>query len=74
MSTSKRVRATTASKYKSARKAHQAKGGEQLHLVSKGESPSHIAAKYGVSVSKLMAINDIRQATKLRPGQRLRIP
>jgi membrane-bound lytic murein transglycosylase D len=74
MSTSKRVRATTASKHKSARKAHQAKGSEQLHLVSKGESPSHIAAKYGVSVSKLMAINDIRQATKLRPGQRLRIP
>jgi membrane-bound lytic murein transglycosylase D len=68
------ARAATGNKRQPARQSHRAKGDKRLHRVNKGESPSHIAAKYGVSVSKLMAVNDIRQATKLRPGQRLRIP
>ena len=46
----------------------------RTHLVRRGETPSRIASRYGVSTRALMAENGIRNARKLRVGQRLRLP
>lgn len=47
----------------------------QYHYVQKGESPWHIAKKYGISVDKLMKLNHLDEATarRLREGDRLRV-
>jgi membrane-bound lytic murein transglycosylase D len=47
---------------------------ERYHVVKRGETPSRIAAKYGVSTSELMAENGIRNPRSLKVGQRLRVP
>jgi membrane-bound lytic murein transglycosylase D len=46
----------------------------QTHRVRRGETPSTIAARYGVSVATLMATNGIRNARRLAVGKTLRIP
>jgi hypothetical protein len=48
------------------------KGTKKVHVVKKGESISTIAAKYGVSVSELMKMNNLKSKT-VHKGQRLTI-
>lgn len=43
------------------------------HVVRRGETLSAIAARYGVSQSNLMRWNHIRNADRIRAGQRLKI-
>lgn len=43
------------------------------HRVRSGDTLSGISKKYGVSVSKLMALNGLRQNSVLRIGQNLRV-
>lgn len=45
-----------------------------VHVVRKGDSPWLIAANYGVTVSELLANNQLSKRAVLRPGQRLDIP
>jgi membrane-bound lytic murein transglycosylase D len=47
---------------------------ERTHVVRRGETPSRIAAEYGIPTVELMAENGIRNPRALRVGQRLRIP
>lgn len=47
----------------------------QYHYVQRGESPWVIARKYGISVEKLLKLNNLDEATarRLREGDRLRV-
>lgn len=45
-----------------------------VHRVRRGESPGSIARRYGVSVTKLMRANGIRNPRSLRVNTALRIP
>lgn len=47
----------------------------QYHYVQRGESPWVIAKKYGLSVEKLLKLNNLDEATarRLREGDRLRV-
>jgi membrane-bound lytic murein transglycosylase D len=44
------------------------------HTVRRGETLSHIARRYGTSVSAIQQANALRSANRLSIGQRLRIP
>ena len=44
------------------------------HRVRSGETLSGIAARYRTSVRHLMALNNLRSANRISPGQRLRVP
>jgi membrane-bound lytic murein transglycosylase D len=44
------------------------------HRVRRGETLSHIARRYGTSVSAIMRFNNLRSANRIWPGQRLQIP
>jgi membrane-bound lytic murein transglycosylase D len=44
------------------------------HRVKRGESLSSIARKYGVSVSSMKTLNNIRNAHRIREGQMLIVP
>lgn len=46
----------------------------KVHKVRKGEALSTIARKYGVSVSALMKANHLKNANRLKTGQKLKIP
>lgn len=46
----------------------------RVHVVQKGQSLSHIAAQYGVSIRELKEANGIQEAKDLKPGQRILIP
>ncbi len=58
--------------YKTPQKTMYASGA--THTVHRGETPSGIARKYGVSVKELMDANGIRSASKLPVGKKLVIP
>ena len=66
--------------YKPEKKDGKGKGSKdsskKTHTVESGQSPSVIAAKYGVSTAALMKANNLTEesAKKLRPGQKLVIP
>lgn len=45
----------------------------KVHRVQKGETLSTIASRYGVTVKQLMALNDLQNAKKIRPGMSLAI-
>jgi peptidoglycan lytic transglycosylase D len=45
-----------------------------IHVVRKGDTPSVIAASYGVSLKDLLVNNQLTKRSKLLPGQRLEIP
>jgi len=45
-----------------------------VHRVSRGQTLSVIARRYGSSVRAIMRTNNLRSANRIREGQRLRIP
>lgn len=45
-----------------------------LHLVARGETPSGIALRYGITVNQLMQANDLNVGDMIRYGDMLRIP
>jgi cell wall-associated NlpC family hydrolase/LysM repeat protein len=47
---------------------------EKSHTVRPGETPSQIAAKYGVSTAKLLSLNGITKPERIRDGAVLKIP
>lgn len=53
-------------------KASTAEGG--THTVSRGETLASIAAKYGVSVSAMLAANSIADPNLIKVGQKLVVP
>jgi LysM repeat protein len=46
----------------------------RVHVVSKGDSLSKIAKKYGVRAADLVSVNGIKNPNLLREGQELKIP
>ena len=50
-----------------------ASGGDQVHIVKRGETLGHIAMKYHVSVNNLMKWNGLTSKSVLRIGQRIKI-
>ena len=44
-----------------------------VHIVRQGDNPSAIAAQYGMSTTKLMEINHIKDARGLRVGDKLKV-
>ncbi len=48
--------------------------GGTYYTVKPGETPSHIARRFGVSVRRLLAANGIRDPRRLRAGSRILIP
>jgi uncharacterized protein YcbK (DUF882 family) len=47
---------------------------QQVHEVRSGQTLSHIANKYHVSVATLLAANGLSNADRLKPGQLLTVP
>lgn len=47
---------------------------DTYHRVQSGETLSHIAARYGVRISELQSLNNLRNRHHIRSGQRLRLP
>lgn len=47
---------------------------DRYHRVSRGESVSAIAQRYGVSARELVSLNNLRSADHIRVGQELRLP
>ncbi len=45
-----------------------------VHRVRRGETLSGIASRYRTNVHELMALNHLRSANRIRPGQRLQVP
>jgi lipoprotein NlpD len=54
--------------------AHTPPPEARVHVVQKGETPTAIARRHGVSVEALLALNGVDDPTKLRIGQRLVLP
>jgi murein DD-endopeptidase MepM/ murein hydrolase activator NlpD len=51
-----------------------APGGPLVHVVQRGETLARIAARYGVSLSAIVAANNIANPSRIFAGQRLTIP
>jgi len=49
-------------------------GEVQTYKINSGDTPVIIAKKFGISVQSLLEYNDIKDPTKLRIGQELKIP
>jgi murein DD-endopeptidase MepM/ murein hydrolase activator NlpD len=47
--------------------------GDALYVVQPGDSPYLIARRHGISLDELMALNNIADPRRLRPGQVLRL-
>jgi len=47
--------------------------GKEFHTVKRGEYPSKVAKRYGITTEKLCVMNEITRKTKLVAGQKLRI-
>ena len=47
---------------------------DTYHRVQRGETLSHIAARYGVQIRELQSINNLRSRHHVRAGQKLRLP
>ena len=44
---------------------------DSIYIVEKGDSPSRISTKFGITISKLKALNPDKNLNKLRVGQKL---
>ena len=55
-------------------RATTARSATRSHRVERGQTLTHIARRYGVSVDRLRAANGLRESSSLRAGQVLRIP
>ncbi len=53
---------------------HGRQAQDRVHKVRPGETLSHIAVRHGLSVSALAAANGLKRDTRVKIGQRLRIP
>ncbi len=49
-------------------------GGGRVHTVRRGDTPSTIARRHGVSLSALLRANDLGRRSTIYPGQKLVIP
>ncbi len=47
--------------------------GTEFHTVKRGEYPSKVAKRYGITTAKLCLLNEITRKTRLSIGQKLRI-
>jgi len=56
------------------RERHSAQVADTQHRVQNGETLSIIAARYGVSQTRLAELNDLRQPYRIRAGQILSLP
>ncbi len=45
--------------------------GRKVHILKRGETLWHLSIKYNVPIKRLMRLNHIRNASRLRPGQRI---
>jgi Tfp pilus assembly protein FimV len=55
-------------------KAPAASAIPDVYVVAKGDNPYTIAKKFGVSYTRLLEVNNIKDATKVQIGQKLKIP
>lgn len=51
-----------------------AQAPDRYHVLRRGETLSHVANRYGISVSELVRLNNLRSAHRVRAGQRLTLP
>ena len=51
-----------------------AQAPDRYHVLGRGETLSHVANRYGVSVAELVRLNNLRSAHRVRAGQRLTLP
>ena len=47
--------------------------GTEFHTVKRGEYPSKVAKRYGITTEKLCLLNEITRKTRLSVGQKLRV-
>lgn len=50
------------------------RSGGKVHIVKKGETLGAIARKYDTSVSAIQKLNDIKDPSKIRIGQKIKLP
>lgn len=62
---------TSAAKAKA--KAAKPRAASRTHVVRTGETVSHIAVRYGVSVSSVLKANRLRSTSVIHPGDRLTV-
>lgn len=73
------IRGTSTPRHSGSRSSRAAASAPQprarvIHIVSRGSTLSHIAMRYGVSVSAIVAANRISDPSRIFAGQRLVIP
>jgi LysM repeat protein len=56
---------------RSARSASDEPAAVRVHTVQRGDTLTSIAARYGLSVGELIALNDLDDRDVIRVGQRL---
>lgn len=56
------------------RRVAQVEAGARVYRVRRGDTPSHIARSFGVSLTALLNVNGLTMGSVIRPGDRLRIP
>lgn len=67
------TRSSTGTKPKSSTASKSSGGSGTTYIVKKGDTLSHIAVRYGTTVTKIKNANGL-SSTNLRIGQKLRIP
>ena len=45
-----------------------------MHVVRKGETLFRIATAYGISLTRLLEVNNLKRSATIHPGQEIRIP
>lgn len=53
---------------------HAAQARNRYHVVQRGETLSHVAARHGTTVRELARINGLTHSGRIRVGQRIRLP
>lgn len=67
-------RRASSSKKKSTKAAKAQQPQTRTHKVTRGQTLSSIAARYGVTVTELRAANGLKNSSVIKAGQRLKIP